>query len=183
VGSGVTFAVAAGNDATDVANQVPAAFPEVITVSALADFNGLPGGGAASTCRSDQDDTLADFSNYGAGVDLIAPGVCIHSTWNDGGYGTISGTSMASPHVAGAAALYRADFPGTTPAQVESALKSGGNLGWSTSGDPDGQRRSPHRCDQRQGRQLLQLPDLPVGKSLLQHGDRHVLTVTASEAG
>jgi subtilisin family serine protease len=138
VTSGVTYAVAAGNSAVNVANYVPAAFPEVITVSALADFNGLPGGGAAATCRADQDDTLADFSNYGAGVDLIAPGVCIYSTWMGGGYNTISGTSMASPHVAGAAALYRSDHPGAKPADVAAALKSAGNPGWSTTGDPDG---------------------------------------------
>jgi subtilisin family serine protease len=137
VASGVTYAVAAGNDATDVSTEVPAAFPEVITVSALADFNGLPGGGAAATCRSDVDDTLADFSNYGAGVDLIAPGVCITSTWLGGGYNTISGTSMATPHVTGAAALYRSDHPGASPAQVANALKSAGNLNWSTAGDPD----------------------------------------------
>ena len=89
----------------------PAAYDEVITVSALADFNGLPGGGAASTCRSDVDDTFADFSNYGADVDIIAPGVCILSTWKSGGYNTIWGTSMATPHVAGAAALYKAINP------------------------------------------------------------------------
>ena len=138
VASGVTYAVAAGNNAADVSGYVPAAFPEVITVSALADFNGLPGGGASPTCRSDVDDTIADFSNYGAGVDLIAPGVCIYSTWMGGGYNTISGTSMATPHVTGAAALYRSDHPTATPAQVKGALQSAGNLTWSRSGDPDG---------------------------------------------
>ena len=80
---------------------MPAAFDEVITVSALADFDGLTGGGAAATCRADVDDSFADFSNYGADVDLIAPGVCIRSTWLAGGYNTISGTSMATPHLAG----------------------------------------------------------------------------------
>ena len=72
--------VAAGNDSADAAESTPAAYDEVITVSALADFNGQPGGGAASTCRADQDDTFASFSNYGADVDIIAPGVCINST-------------------------------------------------------------------------------------------------------
>ena len=135
VASGVPYAVAAGNSGIDVASYVPAAYPEVITVSALADFNGLPGGGASPTCRTDVDDTLADFSNYGAGVDLIAPGVCIYSTWMAGGYNTISGTSMATPHVAGAAALYRSDHPSATPSQVRSALQSAGNGDWS--GDRD----------------------------------------------
>ncbi len=55
-----------------------------------------------------------------------------------GGYNTISGTSMATPHVTGAAALYRSDHPTATPAQVKGALQSAGNLTWSRSGDPDG---------------------------------------------
>ena len=138
VEAGVTFAVAAGNASDDAANHVPAAYDMVITVSALADFNGAAGGGAAATCRSDVDDTFADFSNYGADVDIIAPGVCILSTWLDGGYYTISGTSMASPHVAGAAALYLSTHPGTSPAAVQSALETAGNLGWDNTDDPDG---------------------------------------------
>ncbi|HKG66626.1 MAG TPA: S8 family peptidase [Solirubrobacteraceae bacterium] len=137
VGAGVTYAVAAGNESDDAARHVPAAYDEVITVSALADFNGKPGGGAAPTCRADVDDTFADFSNFGADVDLIAPGVCILSTWKGGGYNTISGTSMASPHVAGAAALYKAGSPGASPAQVKSALQSAGTLDWNDVDDPD----------------------------------------------
>ena len=139
VAAGVTYAVAAGNETDDSARHVPAAYDEVITVSALADFNGTPGGGGAPTCRPDVDDTLADFSNFGADVDLIAPGVCILSTWNDGSFQTISGTSMASPHVAGGAALYKATHPGDSPAAVKSALQGAGTLNWSwPAGDPDG---------------------------------------------
>jgi subtilisin len=137
VAAGITYAVAAGNDASNAAGLVPAAYNEVITVSALADFNGQPGGGAAATCRSDVDDTFANFSNYGSDVDLIAPGVCISSTWKGGGYNTISGTSMATPHVAGGAALYTATHPSASPSTVKSALQSAGNTGWNDADDPD----------------------------------------------
>ena len=80
IDAGVTYVVAAGNSRKDASKLVPAAYDEVMTVSALADFNGLAGGGGKATCRRDQDDTIADFSNFGADVDLMAPGVCIEST-------------------------------------------------------------------------------------------------------
>ena len=107
VNAGVAFAVAAGNSNDDANNYSPAAFDNVLTVSALADFDGEPGGNGSPTCRTDQDDTLADFSNWGDAVQIAAPGVCILSTFpiEEGSYGTISGTSMASPHAAGALAL------------------------------------------------------------------------------
>jgi subtilisin len=141
VNKGVAFAVAAGNSDADARNYSPAAFNNVLTVSALADFNGLPGGGAAPTCRTDQDDTLADFSNWGPAVDIAAPGVCILSTYpiEQGSYGTISGTSMASPHAAGALALLASKSKPTNSTGVYnlySQVKNAGNYNWTDdSGD------------------------------------------------
>lgn len=140
VTAGVAYAVAAGNSNTDANTFVPATYAEVITVSAIADFNGLPGGGAAATCRPDVDDTFADFSNHGLDVDITAPGVCILSTAMGGGLSTLSGTSMASPHVAGAAALYNSANPAATPAAIRAALIGAGTLNWThtVAEDPDG---------------------------------------------
>jgi subtilisin len=137
VARGVTYVVAAGNMAQNASSSVPASYDEVVTVSALADFNGRAGGGARSTCMADTDDTFADFSNYGPDVDLVAPGVCIRSTWRNGKYGTISGTSMATPHVAGGAALYMARHPAASPARVRSALVRAGSSAWNSADDPD----------------------------------------------
>ncbi len=81
VNKGVAFAVAAGNSDDNANLYSPAAFDNVLTVSALADFDGAPGGLSSATCRADQDDTLADFSNWGSAVDIAAPGVCIYSTY------------------------------------------------------------------------------------------------------
>jgi subtilisin family serine protease len=147
VAAGVTYVVAAGNDHEDASRLVPAAYNEVITVSALADADGRPGGsGGSPDCRADQDDTLADFSNNGPAVDLIAPGVCIYSTMpvdgttlgDSGGYGTLTGTSFAAPHVAGAAGLWISKHRGASPADVRSALIAAGNFDWNNSDDPDG---------------------------------------------
>ncbi|MEW5991075.1 MAG: S8 family serine peptidase, partial [Chloroflexota bacterium] len=142
VASGVTVVAAAANDSGPASKRVPAAYDEVITVSALADMDGRAGGLGGDKCWSwggyDVDDTFADFSNYGPDVDLIAPGKCIWSTKPGNTYGWSSGTSMAAPHVTGAIALYKASRPSATPAEVKRALQYLGTYSWDTSTDPDG---------------------------------------------
>ncbi len=148
VAAGVVYVVAAGNDRVDVSQVSPGGHPDVITVSALADFDGAPGGltddtVGFSSCTESDDDSFACFSNYGSGVDIMAPGLLILSTW-PGGTNSISGTSMASPHVAGAAALYRADNPGSTPVGVKTVLVALGDpapcatIDGTCDDDPDG---------------------------------------------
>lgn len=107
VRAGVFMAVAAGNEAQNAANTSPASEPTVFTVGA-----------------SDSSDNFASFSNYGSSVDIIAPGVSILSTWNNGGTNTISGTSMATPHVAGLAAYILAFEGKIAPAALASRLQA-----------------------------------------------------------
>jgi subtilisin family serine protease len=107
IAAGVTFAIASGNSSSDACNFTPARVAEAITVNA-----------------SDINDARASFSNFGTCTDIFAPGLDITSSWNtdDNATNTISGTSMATPHVTGAAALWLADHPDDPPATVQAAL-------------------------------------------------------------
>ena len=107
IDDGIAVAVAGGNENTDACRRSPARVPRAMTAGA-----------------SDINDARASFSNSGNCIDWFAPGVNIKSDWLNGGTNTISGTSMASPHVAGVAALYLQGQPTATPAQVTSALAS-----------------------------------------------------------
>jgi subtilisin family serine protease len=125
--AGITFVVAAGNSTTDTSNFFLANYPEVIAVSATNDTDGEPGGlGGCTFFGFFCDDELAFFSNYGSDIDVTAPGVGIFSTWRNGGYQSSDGTSMASPHVAGIAALVVAARPSLTPADVKAVIIRGG---------------------------------------------------------
>ncbi|MDQ3539966.1 MAG: S8 family serine peptidase [Chloroflexota bacterium] len=142
---GMVVAVAAGNSSREIyggdgaigqGNEYqPAAFPEAMTISAMADTDGKPGGVGTSTSYG-LDDTLATFSNYsaavvagnpvtspGAAIDVAEPGVSILSTIPGGQYGRKSGTSMASPHGAGLAALYIAGHGRPTDAAGAAAVR------------------------------------------------------------
>jgi subtilisin family serine protease len=125
--SGVTVAVSAGNNGQNANGNTPAraglGFNGVITVSAYGDSDGRCGGYGPATSRG-PDDSYPAFSAFN--VDLAAAGVDILSTYKNSGYARMSGTSMSSPDVAGAAAYYKSLFPRMTPAQIEVALKTAG---------------------------------------------------------
>jgi subtilisin family serine protease len=128
VDGGVTVVVAAGNDGENASTKAPATYDEVITVSAFTDRDGEYSGPGAPKCSNNVEDTFACFSNFGEDIDIAAPGVSILSTWRRGKTKSISGTSMATPHVTGAIALYIDKGPGpNTPAGVRIWLFSQGS--------------------------------------------------------
>ncbi len=110
--AGVAIAVAAGNENANACNVSPASASNAVTVAA-----------------SDRTDTRASFSNYGSCVDTYAPGVGVTSTWLNGGTNTISGTSMASPHVAGVMALYKGTYGDAASSTVNSWIVNNATTG------------------------------------------------------
>ena len=126
IASGIPYAVAAGNSHEDACGYSPARVSSAITVGATDDL-----------------DWDAWFSNYGSCLDLFAPGDYVTSAWkkSDTAKKTISGTSMASPHVAGVAALYLEQNPAATPTQVRDAIVNGSTKNtltlWDSPGSPN----------------------------------------------
>ncbi len=140
---GTILVAAAGNYDQKASTRRPAGYKEVITVSAMADFDGKPGGkgSQSAACHAgsapERDDQFASFSSYGVGVDLIAPGKCIWVAYRGKSYARASGTSFATPMVLGAALMYRKRYPKAKPNQVRQALVYSGRRDWRTGSDPD----------------------------------------------
>ncbi|MGI9023458.1 MAG: S8 family peptidase [Acidimicrobiales bacterium] len=110
--SGVLYVVAAGNDGANACNYSPAR------------AGGGVANGIVTVAATDASNREPSWSNYGSCVDVWAPGVGVVSTWNNGGTATMSGTSMASPHVAGSGALYLSRNASASPAAAEGILKA-----------------------------------------------------------
>lgn len=139
---GPIIVVSAGNSGIDAINSSPANYSEsVVTVSALTDYDGLPGslsapnGGIPADYKDDQ---RALFSNYGPAVDFIAPGVDILSTTPLNTYGRASGTSMAAPEVTGVLAAWSAQNPRYARHAFEAVLEWSSSPGWEVRSGWDG---------------------------------------------
>lgn len=141
---GITVVAAAGNDGKNANLSSPGGFDRVISVGALSDFDGVGwGDGGKGNCdgyRGEDDDTYADYSNWGPDVDIVAPGTCVASTYAGDASGdalvTYSGTSMAAPQVTGAVARYLADHPGTSADRMRQLVRAAGRMDWDAKSDP-----------------------------------------------
>jgi subtilisin len=137
VAAGITYVAAAGNNGGNFANYVPAAYPEVLTATAMSDSDGFAGGkGPAPSChKGEKDDSYATYSNYAVAASeqahaIAAPGTCVVSDAPGGKTAVYYGTSQAAPHVAGSVALCLDDggiagpCAGLSPAQVVQRLRA-----------------------------------------------------------
>ncbi len=153
VRQGTILVAAAGNYGDSARQRAPAAYPEVITVSAMADFDGKKGGRGrqSQACLPgsalERDDAFTSFSSYGSAVDLIAPGKCIWVAVKGGSYARVAGTSFSTPIALAVALRYRERFPSAEPNQVRMALIRAGRRDWRVGTDPD--RRHEPRVDLR----------------------------------
>jgi subtilisin family serine protease len=132
--AGITVVASAGNSGKSASLYSPANSPDVLTVSAIGDSDGKCGSKGSdlivkegNSSRTIADDSFGYFSNFGPNVKIAAPGVDILSAFKGNGYAVDSGTSMAAPYVAGAAALFKAQSPKATPSQVMANLEASGS--------------------------------------------------------
>jgi subtilisin family serine protease len=167
VAAGIVYSVAAGNSSTDACSVSPARVPEAITVGA-----------------TDNQDNRASFSNYGTCVDIFGPGVNVTSLgMSNGGTANMSGTSMATPHITGASALYLAAHPGASAQEVRDALvanASDGVVKNPGSGSPNkllnvsfiGGGGPPSKCGAKSNNTPVSIPDAgeAVNVSVTQDG-------------
>jgi subtilisin family serine protease/chitodextrinase len=169
IDAGITFVVAAGNSNINACSGSPNKVPAAITV-------------ASSTSS----DTRSSFSNWGACVDIFAPGSDITSTWSNGGVNSISGTSMAAPHVAGAAALFLQAYPNSSPAEVDAGLTAFATENKIT--NPNGSPNLLLNVEFEEGTVLPELPDDPEPERITfevssdEMVKQHLLTLTGLDS-